>query len=337
MLSAEETQTVFPLLNKNVFVGSMYSPGDGTMDPSMLCRSLTKQAKLNGAKVIENCPVDAILTNDNVLGHKAIAGVATPYGTIKTSCVVNAMGAWGSHLLKSINAEVPIVPIKHAYIVSPPIDGIKGMPNVRDHDASIYFRIQGSSIWLGGYEGNPIFLDQVEKDFNFGLYELDWKTFEEHLKGGQELCPTLGEAGVKTTICGPETFTPDHKPILGPDPRCDGLFHSCGFNSAGMMFGGGCGEQLAHWIIHGRPEFHMFAYDIRRFTVGQREDISWVKQRSHESIARNYSMVFVNDQPLAGRNFKHDPFHQVGYVQLLECITNTAPIFTNILQSNCRN
>jgi len=29
------------------------------------------------------------------------------------------------------------------------------------------------------------------------------------------------------------------------------------------MLGGGCGEQLAHWIIQGRPELHMYAYDIR--------------------------------------------------------------------------
>lgn len=310
ILSASETNTIFPLLNTKVFVGAMYSPGDGTMDPSMLCRALTKVAASDGARVIEDCPVNEILTQPNILGRKAVTGVSTPFGTIATNCVVNAMGAWGTRLLAPINAAVPIVPIKHSYIVSP-INGVQGMPNVRDHDASIYFRIQGSSIWLGGYEGNPIFLDKVDKDFSFGLYELDWETFEQHMKGGIELCPALGQAGVKTTICGPETFTPDHKPILGPDPRLDGLFHSCGFNSAGMMFGGGCGEQVAHWIIHGKPEFHMFAYDIRRFTPAQRDNALWVKERTHESITCNYSMIFPNDQPLAGRNFQRDPFHKV--------------------------
>lgn len=315
MLSASETNTVFPLLNQKAFVGAMYSPGDGTMDPSMLCRALTKAAAANGAQIIENCPVNEIHTDTNLLGCRAISGVSTPFGMIKTNCVVNAMGAWGSHLLNPIDAAVPIVTIKHSYIVSPPINGVQGMPNVRDHDASIYFRIQGSSIWLGGYEGNPIFMDQgPDKDFTFGLYELDWATFEKHMKGGNELCPALGQAGVKSTICGPETFTADHKPILGPDPRLDGLFHSCGFNSAGMMFGGGCGEQLAHWIIHGKPEFHMFAYDVRRFTETQRNDIAWVKQRTHESITNNYAMIFTNDQPLAGRNLVQDPFHQVSQV-----------------------
>lgn len=318
MLTPEETKSIFPLLNPNAFVGSMYSPGDGNMDPSMLCTGLTRIATSLGAQVIEECPVEKILTSDNIFGQPSITGLMTPHGTIKTNCVVNAMGAWAVDLLKPIGAEVPIIPAKHAYIVSQPIDGIKGMPNVRDHDASIYLRIQGSSIWMGGYEGNPIFLDGgVAKDFTFGLYDLDWSTFEGHVKGAEELCPAFAEAGIRTTICGPETFTPDHKPIMGPDPRCDGLFHNCGFNSAGMMFGGGCGEQLAHWIIHGKPEFHMFAYDIRRFTAAQRDDKAWMKARSHESYAKNYSMVFLNDQPLAGRNFKLDPFHEVNYSQLL--------------------
>lgn len=34
----------------------------------------------------------------------------------------------------------------------------------------------------------------------------------------------------------------------------------------GMMLGGGCGRELAHWIIHGRPEKDMYGYDIRCVT-----------------------------------------------------------------------
>ena len=28
--------------------------------------------------------------------------------------------------------------------------------------------------------------------------------------------------------------------------------------SAGMMLGGGCGDQLAKWAVHGRPELDMY-------------------------------------------------------------------------------
>ena len=37
----------------------------------------------------------------------------------------------------------------------------------------------------------------------------------------------------------------------------------------------------------------------------------WNKERSHEAYAKNYSMVFPNDEPLASRNMRKDPFHEV--------------------------
>lgn len=104
---------------------------------------------------------------------------------------------------------------------------------------------------------------------------------------------------------------------VGEDPRLQGLYHGCGFNSAGMMLGGGCGEQLALWIINGRPDLHMYSYDIRRFTLDEMRNVDWVKERSHESYATNYSIAFPNDQFLAGRNFQTDPFHEVITAEVL--------------------
>lgn len=310
ILSKKEIKEMFPLLNTKILEATLYSPGDGNIDPTLLCNALTQLAvKEYDAVVVEDCPVKRIRVEENTLGTKCVTGVKTRYGDIKTNCVVNATGAWGGDLIEPLGLKLPLVVFKHAYIVSEPVDGIMGMPNIRDHDASIYFRIQGSSVLVGGYENNPILIDKLEDDFNFRLYNLDWSTFEEHLKGTEELCPAVANAGVKSTVCGPETFTPDHKPILGPDPRCNGLFHNCGYNSAGMMFGGGCGEQLAQWIIHGRPDIDMSHYDIRRFSNEQMTSRSWITERTHEAYSNNYSLVFVNDQPLAGRNFKTDPLH----------------------------
>ena len=38
-----------------------------------------------------------------------------------------------------------------------------------------------------------------------------------------------------------------------------GFFLGCGFNSAGIMLSGGCGDQLAEWITEGRPSLDMCA------------------------------------------------------------------------------
>lgn len=84
-----------------------------------------------------------------------------------------------------------------------------------------------------------------------------------------------------------------------------------------MMLGAGCAKQLASWILHDRPDLHMFAYDIRRFTPKQRSAYDWAVERSHEAYAKNYSIVFPFDQPLAGRNLIQDPFHKVNKVRVI--------------------
>uniref|UniRef100_A0A8C9PLR3 Sarcosine dehydrogenase n=1 Tax=Spermophilus dauricus TaxID=99837 RepID=A0A8C9PLR3_SPEDA len=103
-----------------------------------------------------------------------------------------------------------------------------------------------------------------------------------------------------------ESFTPDHKPLMGEAPELRGFFLGCGFNSAGEPVGGG-GQELAHWIIHGRPEKDMYGYDIRWV---QESYCRWIRERSHESYAKNYSVVFPHDEPLAGRNMRTDALHQ---------------------------
>ena len=50
---------------------------------------------------------------------------------------------------------------------------------------------------------------------------------------------------------------------MGPDVELRGYYHGCGFNSSGIMLAGGCGDQLAKWIIHGHPDKDMWGYDIR--------------------------------------------------------------------------
>lgn len=60
-----------------------------------------------------------------------------------------------------VNTNIPLTLLKHAYIVTEPIEGVQNLPNVRDSDRSIYLRMQGSSMVIGGYEQNPIALPSV--------------------------------------------------------------------------------------------------------------------------------------------------------------------------------
>uniref|UniRef100_A0A1I8HUZ5 Sarcosine dehydrogenase n=1 Tax=Macrostomum lignano TaxID=282301 RepID=A0A1I8HUZ5_9PLAT len=200
--------------------------------------------------------------------------------------------------------------MRHAYIVTERIEGIQNMPNTRDHDASVYLRLQGDALSVGGYEPNPIFIDEMPSDFAFSLYELDWDVFAFEIGGAVNRVPAIGQVGVKSTVCGPESFTPDGRPLLGEDPDLRGFYHASAYNSGGMMYSGGTARELARWIITGRPELDMFAFDVKRFRPGLAANSQWLRERSHETYAKHYSVHYHHDEPLAGRSLtRRSPLH----------------------------
>ena len=81
ILSPQETQEVFPLLDPKSFENALYSPGDGVVDPAMMCSALTRASIANGGRVYENCAVDELIVGNTFLGDREVRGVRTPHGT----------------------------------------------------------------------------------------------------------------------------------------------------------------------------------------------------------------------------------------------------------------
>lgn len=318
MVSPAETLDIHPLLSVEDTVGSMYSPGDGTIDTQNVCDAFRRVASIKfGAIFAEGTRVAKVeTTSETTFGSPRVRAVVTDSGhTIQTDVVVNACGSWANDIMASFDCRVtplPLLAMKHAYVVTESIDALRDspitLPNVRDHELSIYIKAQGDALALGGYEKNPEF-KRVTPEFAFSLYDLDWDTFAQNLEGHFVRCPVVEEAGVKSTVCGPESFTPDHKPLLGPSPEVDGLFLACGFNSMGMMLSGGAGEQLAQYVVDGHTDADMFGFDPRRFHANCVRDDAWVKRTTHESYAKTYAIVFPHDEPLAGRLARKSALH----------------------------
>ena len=266
VISPAEVKAIHPLLNVDDVYGAMYSPTDGTLDPAGLVMAYTKGAKRLGARVEEGVRVVGIDTEEYMVPGgvtaRRVLGVRTECGySIRCAHVINACGAWAGEISEMAGAPIPLLALKHAYVVTEAIEGMHGgLPNVRDHDLSIYLKAQGNAMAIGGYENNPEFWDRPTRDFAFGLFELDWETFLQNTRGHIRRCPAIEHAGVKSTVCGPESFTPDHKPLVGPHPGVRGLWQSCGFNSMGMMLSGGLGRELAEWLVSGAPKLDLFKY-----------------------------------------------------------------------------
>ena len=78
-------------------------------------------------------------------------------------------GVWAPYLGEMAGVKVPLIAMRHAYVVTERIEGIQNMPNVRDHDASVYLKLQGDALSVGGYEQNPIFWEEVRPPLSLTL------------------------------------------------------------------------------------------------------------------------------------------------------------------------
>ena len=96
--------------------------------------------------------------------------------------------------------------------------------------------------------------------------------------------PVLSDTGVRTFFCGPESFTADVRPLLGPAPELDGYFVAAGLNSLGILSGGGVGSMLAHWIVDGVPPVDATSVAIDR--TARLRDVAPVPGRADRGAAR---------------------------------------------------
>ena len=102
VLDPEETKKLYPLMNVDDVFATLYSPADGTVDPNGFCAALTRFATKAGAKVIEGCSVENILSEEGTFKSRRVSAVVTNRGTIKTNNVVNCTGVWANHVSNKV-------------------------------------------------------------------------------------------------------------------------------------------------------------------------------------------------------------------------------------------
>lgn len=155
--------------------------------------------------MFENCAVTGIQTEVSDLGIKRVSAVQTLSGTIKTNCVVNCAGVWSPYVGSLCGVSVPLVAMYHAYVVTERIEGIQNMPNVRDHDASVYLKLQGDGLSVGGYEHNPVFWDEVKK-FSFYHHQLTGYATKFESKGSSS-CKSYSVIELEWVAFCPVSYT----------------------------------------------------------------------------------------------------------------------------------
>lgn len=76
-------------------------------------------------------------------------------------CYFDIVGAWAAETARLADLSLPLCALKHAYVVTESMPDVEGLPNIRDGDSSIYIRINKDNMFVGGFENNPVILNQV--------------------------------------------------------------------------------------------------------------------------------------------------------------------------------
>ena len=218
---------------------------------------------------------------------------------------------WGWQVGEMLGVNIPLIPFQHQFLVTDVIEGLPpDLPTIRDKDNLLYYKEEVGGMVMGGYERNgiPWAVDGVPNDFISQLLDPDFDHFESLSEPAMTRTPCLMEAGVSRLVNGPEAFTPDGDPIMGPAPELDNCFVAAGFNAFGIAAGGGAGKMMAEWIIEGEPSLDIWPLDIRRFGPYHGSRV-YNLERTRELYGKHYTIHWPQEEHDSARGVRRSPLY----------------------------
>jgi len=306
-ISPREVRELFPLARVDDIEAGFYVREDGRVNPVDVTMALAKGARQRGVRIIEGVAVTDVLQ-----AHGRVSGVRTPYGDIRTDIVVNCAGMWARQLGARSGLTIANQAAEHYYLITEPIRGLPpNMPVLEDPGAYGYYREEGGGLMVGLFEPvcAPWRVEGIPEDFSFGELPPDWERMTPFLERAMSRVPITTEVGMKKLFCGPESFTPDLRPIVGEAPELAGYFVAAGLNSVGVLTGGGLGRVVAHWIVTGRPDVDVTAFNIDRLHPAQANP-QYRRERTVESLGMVYKCHYPFMSLETARGVRRSPFHE---------------------------
>jgi len=305
-ISPAEIAELFPLARTDDLLAGFYVKEDGRADPVGVTMALAKGARQQGVTIVEGVAVTGVTKR-----RGAVTGVVTTQGTIEAEYVVNCAGMWARQFGEKAGVNIPNQAAEHYYLITERIPALQPhWPVLEDPGSYVYFREEVGGMMIGLFEPicAPWKIEGIPEDFSFGELQPDWERMGPYVETAMKRVPITMEVGVKKFFCGPESFTPDLRPIVGEAPELRNYFVAAGLNSIGILTGGGMGRLLAHWIIHGRPDVDVSAIHIDRLHRYQSTP-DYRRTRTVESLGMVFRCHYPNYAMTTARGAKRSPIH----------------------------
>jgi 4-methylaminobutanoate oxidase (formaldehyde-forming) len=307
-ISPAEVADLWPQIDTSFVTAGFYTANEGRADPANIAMSLAKGARMGGVRILEDTQVTGITQKDG-----RVTGVVTEDGPIEAEYVVNCGGMWAKQIGAMARVAVPLQAIEHAYLISEPFEGVSpDLPIFEDPDRFAYYKEETGGLMVGLFEpvSAPWSLDKIPDDFSFGEIPSNWDRLAPFLEVAMETLPALEHVGIRKLFTGPESFTPDNGFLVGESPELINFFIAAGFNSLGILTGGGAGSIIASWIVDGLAPIDVTDMDPARLLPFQ-TNRSYLAERSTELLGRLHSTgSWPHSHPTTARNVRRSPIHE---------------------------
>jgi sarcosine oxidase, subunit beta len=255
LLDATELRRVLPALAPHP-VGGLVARRNGFASPYRTTQAFRRAAEAAGATVRENTRVVAVERTGGLWRLRTEAGewLAAPK-------LVNAAGAWGARLARSVGEEIPLGFSALMMMLTASLPPFLG-PVVGATGRALSFKqtATGHVMIGGGHKGMA--------DLDTGRVALDVDRLAVSARTALDLFPILADTRMVHAWAGIEGMLPDEIPVIGCSRVQPDLVHAFGFCGHGFELGPVVGDIVAQLAVAGATNRPIAPFAPDRFRAG---------------------------------------------------------------------
>jgi glycine/D-amino acid oxidase-like deaminating enzyme len=237
-----DPRSLEPRLAPHLTRGVFY-PQDMQVQPMLAAARLLRAS---GATVLPGTE----LTGVHVASGR-ITSIDSTTGSISTRHVINAAGTWGGPVSSLLGAPVPVLPRRGFILVTEPLPPgvIRHKVYTADYVANVASSDEGleTSTVVEGTASGTVLIGASRERVGFDP-SLSVPVLRRLADGAVRLFPFLRDVRLLRAYRGFRPYCPDHLPVIGPDPRVDGVLHACGHEGAGIGLAPATGVLIASML-----------------------------------------------------------------------------------------
>jgi sarcosine oxidase, subunit beta len=252
MINPQEAARLSPLIATEGLLAAAFSADDGHCTPESVVLGYASAARRLGARLLPGCDVFDIETTAG-----EITAVVTSSGTVRTSTVVCAAGAWSAAVGDMVGVDLPVVPYRRQILFTEPVASLPpGLPMTIDFSTTFYFHGEGQGLLLGMSDPDEA------PGFDVSLSDTWLPRLTEAMLSR---APSILEMGVASGWAGLYEVTPDHNALIGEAPTVGRFLYATGFSGHGFLQAPAVGEVIRDLVTGREPFVDVSPFGVDRF------------------------------------------------------------------------